>query len=209
VSDEVELGISPAAPEKHTGLNGLIFRAITTPQGRRALRLENSFWDALELVCRERGISRNALVAEIAGNRNGELGNLSSNVRSYIVDFLRERSERLARQVEPNALIALMQQAPLPSYAMSRERKLLKVNREFLRMLQLVSGSPSTAISLETIQLSIETPLATIISEIETDNRPHQCAVTISVGNKARKAQTRVVGLPGTPVPAVVGYILP
>lgn len=204
MSDEINMELAIT----RTGPNATVFKAVTTPQGRRALRLETSFWNALDLVCRERGMSRNALIAEIAQMQQHDTGNLSSSVRSYLVSFLHDRSERLARQTEPSSLIALMQQAPLPSYAMSRERKLLKVNREFLRLLQLVSGSPSAAISLETIQLSIETPLAAIIEEIEMDGRPHQCGVTISVGNKVRKAQTRVVGLPGTPVPAVVGYIL-
>jgi predicted DNA-binding ribbon-helix-helix protein len=63
-------------------------RSVTLAGHKTSLSLEAAFWDELKALARSRGLSINALVAEIDRNRRG---NLSSAVRVYLLKELRNR----------------------------------------------------------------------------------------------------------------------
>lgn len=53
-----------------------------------SISLETEFFDELQCICKERGISFNQLISEIDQSRNEE-NNLSSAVRVYILNYLK------------------------------------------------------------------------------------------------------------------------
>ena len=63
-------------------------RSVTLAGHKTSLSLEGAFWDELKSLARSRGLSINALVAEIDRDRQG---NLSSAVRVYLLKVLRDR----------------------------------------------------------------------------------------------------------------------
>lgn len=63
-------------------------RSVTIAGHATSVSLEDAFWRALGEIAVERGLSLNALVAEIDGNR---VGNLSSACRVYVLERLTAR----------------------------------------------------------------------------------------------------------------------
>jgi len=67
---------------------GLRKRSIRVAGHKTSVSLEGPFWDLLGDIATERGISINRLIAEIDRDRSG---NLSSAIRVYVLERLRER----------------------------------------------------------------------------------------------------------------------
>lgn len=68
-----------ARPVKHS---------LTLHGHRTSVSLEAAFWDALRTIAAKRGITINALAAEIDEGRKGEAG-LASAIRVFILDHFR------------------------------------------------------------------------------------------------------------------------
>jgi predicted DNA-binding ribbon-helix-helix protein len=72
-------------------------RSVTIDGHRTSISLEDAFWAELSEIARARGLSLNALVAEIDHARGTPQGgttgsNLSSALRLYVLDDLRKRT---------------------------------------------------------------------------------------------------------------------
>jgi predicted DNA-binding ribbon-helix-helix protein len=61
-------------------------RSVLVAGHKTSVSLEAAFWDELRAVARARNLSLNALIAEIDRAREG---NLSSAIRLYVLDWLR------------------------------------------------------------------------------------------------------------------------
>jgi predicted DNA-binding ribbon-helix-helix protein len=71
-------------------------RSVTIGRHRTSVSLEAAFWEELAVIAAARGMSLNALVAEIDRDRlrGGDLraaANLSSALRLHVLDQLKER----------------------------------------------------------------------------------------------------------------------
>lgn len=68
-------------------------RSVTIDGHRTSISLEDAFWAELSTIAKARGLSLNALVAEIDRSRESarEAGNLSSALRLHVLDQLRGR----------------------------------------------------------------------------------------------------------------------
>jgi predicted DNA-binding ribbon-helix-helix protein len=64
-------------------------RSVLVAGHKTSVSLEAEFWDELRAIAAARGISLNALIAEIDQSRGG---NLSSAIRLYVLDWLRGRA---------------------------------------------------------------------------------------------------------------------
>ena len=68
----------------------IIRRSVTLNGSNTSVSLENKFWDALQEIARHENLTTSALVERIAGNR--ESGNLSSEIRLFVLDHFRMRT---------------------------------------------------------------------------------------------------------------------
>ncbi len=66
-------------------------RSVVIAGHRTSVSLEDAFWRSLREIAAQRGVSVNALVAEIDGARTG---NLSSAIRVHVLDWMRRRCDR-------------------------------------------------------------------------------------------------------------------
>jgi predicted DNA-binding ribbon-helix-helix protein len=64
-------------------------RSVRIDGHRTSVSLEDAFWTELSALARARGLSLNALVAELDRAR-GAPGNLSSTLRLYVLDEMRK-----------------------------------------------------------------------------------------------------------------------
>lgn len=65
-------------------------RSVTIGRHRTSISLEDGFWDELTALAQARGLSLNALVAEIDHAKG--VGNLSSALRLYVLAELKKRT---------------------------------------------------------------------------------------------------------------------
>ena len=68
---------------------GIVKRSVAIAGHRTSVSLEQSFWDELKRLAQERGVSINALIADIDARRART--NLSSAIRLEILDDLKQR----------------------------------------------------------------------------------------------------------------------
>ena len=66
-------------------------RSVVIAGHRTSVSLEDAFWQPLREIATQRGVSLNALVAEIDDARTG---NLSSAIRIHVLDWMRGRCDR-------------------------------------------------------------------------------------------------------------------
>lgn len=87
-------GDAPAVPSAcGAGGNAVIKRSVRIAGHPTSVSLEDVFWDALRSIAVARGLSLNALVSEIdAGRGDASVGNLSSAVRVYALEWFRRRA---------------------------------------------------------------------------------------------------------------------
>jgi len=113
---------------------------ILQADGRRySLKLEGSFWDALALAARERGVKLGRLIADLAAERPGE-GNLASRLRVFCLMEAERRSRAGAEAASHASLSAgatnvetLVELCPASCLVMTRDRRIVRVNGAFGR----------------------------------------------------------------------------
>ncbi len=67
-------------------------RSVTIDGHRTSISLEDAFWTELSALSHERGLSLNALVAEVDHGRIQEGTNLSSALRLHVLNELKRRT---------------------------------------------------------------------------------------------------------------------
>ena len=67
----------------------IVKRSVAIAGHRTSVSLEQPFWDELQAVAKTRGVSAQALVAEIDNGRAGQ--NLSSAIRVFVLAAVRAR----------------------------------------------------------------------------------------------------------------------
>jgi predicted DNA-binding ribbon-helix-helix protein len=77
---------SPQHPGGEGGSSSLRKRSVLIAGHRTSISLEAPFWEALRAVASRRGMSLNALVAEVDASRTG---NLSSALRVFVLECCR------------------------------------------------------------------------------------------------------------------------
>lgn len=181
-----------------------IFRTVTTPTGRHALRLEGVFWDAISRLAEREGRRPPDMVRELLGMAEIGGSNLSSGLRSVVVRRLLQEGDRLAPLAAPLAAVKLMQMAPTPSFALDRNKRLVRVNDEFVRYLRTVMMRSGP---VEKAQLRLDRPTEAIFAQQQIGSA-FECSVSIQVDNHERRTQARIVIPPPEPANILVGFIL-
>jgi len=70
-------------------------RSVTLAGHRTSISLEKEFWEALQTIRQQRGVSTNELISEIdqaRGSQEYDVG-LSSAVRVYVLQYFQAKSE--------------------------------------------------------------------------------------------------------------------
>lgn len=184
-----------------------VFKTVSHDDGRRGIRLERAFWDALKMLSAKRGEKRGVAVAQILARAHDQNINATSAVRSVTVDALRADNERLAAFSDPLHLIALLQVSPAPSFALDRNKRLVRANTEFIRFVRSIGGSLDSAAPVDTAQLTLERPTEQIFAEV-TAGTSIECGVTVRVDNRERRSRARILVVPPGPPSMLVGFIV-
>lgn len=180
-----------------------VFRTVLTESGRHGLRLEGAFWDAIARMAKLESRKTSDMVRELLGQAPSGV-NASSTIRSAVVKRLLDESLRIAPLATPLAVVKLMQMAPTPSFALDRNKHLVRVNDEFVRYLRTVLSKSGPA---EKAQLVLDRPAESLFAELEP-GMAIECGLSIKVDNHERRTQARIIIPPPGPAHLLVGFII-
>lgn len=181
-----------------------IFRTISLNSARHAVRLEQVFWDAIARLAARKRVKPADYARELMQIPLPSGTNLSSGLRSAVVRNLLDDDLRLAGLAEPLAIVKLLQLAPTPSFALDRNKQLVRVNDEFVRYLRTAMAKSGPA---EKAQLRLDQPAEKIFSEL-LGVASVECGVSIVIDNYEWRAEARIIAPPPVPVSILVGYLL-
>lgn len=203
--------LEETGPEDEGTLEELLtpeFRVINTGNRRRGVRLERLFWQVLADIAQSRGIRRSQLVGEILDEAGPGAENTASVLRVYAARELDQERRSLAARGEPGFVVNLLQAAPVPAFAINRQRRLQQVNPEFVHLLRVVSGNMAQKISADVVHMSLDIPLDQIFLQLTEAAPSLQCGYTLTIDNKQRRGRAKVLAVPPAPSSVLVGYII-
>lgn len=193
-------------PEDLLSLCAPQFKTFITPDGRKGVRLESTFWRALAAIGRTNGGSRGALVSRVLLDARTLGINATSALRSIAVNHLMNEVERLQSAAAAQDTVRLLQLAPAPVFSADRRLRLVQANSEFRRYLRLVLGGVDAGPS-DKVQLSFDTPASTLVNELDK-GEAIEIGMLITVGVRERRSIVRLVSIPPPPGRVIVGYVL-
>lgn len=184
------------------------FRAVPTPDGRKGVRLERAFWQALAGLAERAGVKRSKVISDVLHEAT-DLGlNSTSALRSYAI---RQLDQELQAAQEKTALafaVPMMQQAPVPSFAVGLDKRLIRVNGEFNHFLRILFAEMGEAVR-SGLQINLERPVAQLFEELGSSGQSCECMMNVVMGSRVRRVRTRLVAVPPHDPTALVGYIVP
>jgi len=183
------------------------FRVVTVGGRRRGIRLERLYWRILGEIAERRGLKRSRLIASVLENGGSQTDNSASILRCFAMDAIDAERSTLAGRTSTSYVIGLLQQAPIPAFAINRHKKLHQVNQEFIQLLRGISGDSTQRIHADVVQLTLETPLDELFLHL-SDAKSAHTNYLIQLDNKQRRGRTKLVAVPPSPAQVLVGYIL-
>jgi hypothetical protein len=104
--------------------------------------------------------------------------------------------------------VPMMQQAPVPSFAVDRDKRLIRVNGEFNHFLRILFAEMGETVR-SGLHINLERPVAQIFAELGRSGQSCECMMNVMMGTRVRRVRTRLVAVPPHDPTALVGYILP
>jgi predicted DNA-binding ribbon-helix-helix protein len=181
-----------------------IFRTVMTNRGRVALRLEAVFWNAIASMAHRENVKPTDMVRDLISRTSEEATNLSSALRSIVTQQLLTENDRLAPLASAISVVRLLQTVPTPSFALDKNKQLVRVNDEFVRYLRSVMAKAG---AVERAQLRLERPADVLLAEIPAGSSI-ECGLSIHVDNHERRTQARIIIPPPAPASILVGFII-
>lgn len=192
-----------------SALTATEFRAVSTSRSRKGLRLEKAFWVALETIGQWMGLKRHKLVGKIVEEAERRELNTASALRSYAIDMMHREIRRLASLNDETYTIRLLQQAPVPSFAVDRTKHVLSVNAEFNHYVRILFAETRNAAPRRSLQLNLETPVHEVFDALGTgEGEGKVFGLSIVVDGRAKRVRTRIVAIPPHAPDVLVGYII-
>lgn len=197
------------------------FRIFRRGAWRRAFRLEQVFWDALEEAAAARGLKLADHVRAIVegeddeapgGAQEGaraEAANSSSLLRVHAAQWLQSRIARLEVAQGQREVLHAALAVPVPCFVISATRALVSFNTEFSAY---VTGraQAASAEDVSKARLTLDVPVDKLIEVLAGQpGRVVICGFTIRTSAAIASGRARVTLAQPSRRDLVVGYILP
>lgn len=183
------------------------FRVVLVAKKRRGVRLERLFWRLLDEIAERRGEKRSRMIAAIIEKEEKNAKNLASVLRGFVAQTLDDERHAGAIQSSERFMITLLQQAPVPAFAINRQKKLYQVNQEFIQILRIMVGNMGEKISADVVQLTLDTPTEELFARLMDSTSTH-CNYVIQLDGRQRRGRIKVIAVPPSPHMMLIGYIV-
>jgi len=184
------------------------FRVIRNGDWQKGIRLERSFWRVLAIAAKSHKQTLAAFIHRLLVK--SEAKNQTSTLRVAAVDFLDGELERTNSATTPKKVVDAMQGAPIPSFALSADRRLYSYNRDFLELVNREVLGNSDRATLDAVSLSLTVPIPKLIETLSQKGRGAVvCEFRVVSGNRRTGGRARVLLAPASDAQILVAYVLP
>jgi len=183
------------------------FRVVVAGSRRRGIRLERLYWRLLGEIAERRSVKRSRLIASVLEDADPASDNAASVLRCFAIEAIDEERSALVGRTTSSYVIGLLQQAPIPAFAINRQKKLHQVNQEFIQLLRATSGNSQQRIHADVVQLTLETPIEELFLQLG-DARSAHTNYLIQLDTRQRRGRAKLVAVPPAPSQVLVGYIV-
>ena len=181
------------------------FRTVPASGRRVGIQLERVFWEALTMLSGRAGIKRAELIELVFAKASSQGIAVASALRCVVADMMMEQLLEDAERRVAHDVTILLQEAPMPSFAIDRSEKVVLLNSEFVQYARQLLGQPDRLVTSTDIRLDFETPLHLLFGL--PPGSAFLTAVTVTIGNLDRRAMTKIVPVPPAPTARLVGYL--
>lgn len=184
------------------------FRAVTSKSGeRRGIRLEGIYWDALSRLSAETGLSLSEVI-DLAAGQLPDNGNLASWLRVLAVKWSMTRLTHAENVASGERLNALVQASPIPTLALTKDKRIRFFNDAFLTMLRQRLSLPNVAHLTRSLKFSLETQIADAIGVLEANpGRPLATGFSVTCGGATMRGQINIALAPDHEQQMVLAYV--
>lgn len=208
MSDDTMSAFQKLVERARSDASAPVFKALTVPDGRRAMRLERSFWNALEFIAKEYRLSVGEAVSTIEQAHLNET-NLTSAVRHTCIHALAEEVEDARAWFSEASVQHLLNACPSPVFALSSSKKLRYTNQAFLKYVRTNFVGADTKAPDAALRLQIDTPMEELIARLlETRNQPISVGFAIGMNERRIRGSINALLAPEWEHQTILGYVV-
>jgi predicted DNA-binding ribbon-helix-helix protein len=193
--------------EDLTAWTSQVFRTVGAQDARKGFRLETAIWEGIAVVSQILGLKRSALVSRVSEAARSRELNTASALRVFVVQKLLGEVERLRRLNDTSMFISLLQQAPVPAFAVDRDKRLVRVNLEFNRFIRALVGGVQDPNAKANLHVNLETPIADIFEVLGDSGEYYQTSINVSYAGRVNRVGVKLVAVPPADPKVLVGYV--
>ncbi|MES0885239.1 ribbon-helix-helix domain-containing protein [Roseibium sp. SCP14] len=192
----------------HTDASEPFFRAVTTEDGRRALRLEGSFWKALEFISREYQVTVGEIISCVERAHLNDK-NLASGVRHVCIHALAEQIEETRTWFSSTSIQNLLNATPAPAFVLSQSRQIKFTNQAFLKYVRTNFVAMDPQRETPSLRLHIDTPMEELFERLnENQNRPITVGFAMGMNDRRVRGSINAMLAPEWRHQMLLGFVV-
>jgi predicted DNA-binding ribbon-helix-helix protein len=189
------------------GPGSLRFRIFKRGTWRRAFRLEDVFWDALESAAKSEQKKLGDFVKQLTDSSAPD-ANISSLMRVRAMEWLNARCADLEAAQDPRRMLQSLMAAPVPSFVISASRELVSSNAEFTAFVT-AHARPGRPAEPTKVHMSLDVSVQKLIDLLVAEHgRPVACGFSIKTSDAQVSGRARLALVQPQMRDLLVGYVL-
>lgn len=185
----------------------LVFRAVSTRNGRHGIRLEKTYWSAL----RQAAAAGDLTVAEFVAlsvEKHPQARNLTSLLRVASLKWFRDRVFRLEELTSLHNVNSLVQASPSAAFVLTEDKRILYYNQAFLALVQSRFQTVDTQTMAKGLRLTLDLPIARLIDDLrEKRNRPITTGFALGINDQRIRGRITSILAPTGAGTMIIAYI--
>jgi predicted DNA-binding ribbon-helix-helix protein len=194
-------------PQKPEDDAELVFRAVTTGNERRGIRLEAIFWKTISTMAAASG---RTLGQQVSGAVPlvAENGNLASTLRVQAAQWLHGRISELERVTAAENIFAIVHASPSPAFVLSTDKRIVQFNQPFLNFVRARLLTAESNDLMRAARLSLDTQLEQVTEQLRKNPKtPIATGFALGVAERRVRGQLKLVLAPTPGNTMVIAYI--
>ena len=183
------------------------YRAISTPGGRRGIRLENAYWSVLNEYADDQNKPLGEMV-ETVRVEDAQAKNLTSLLRVNCLVWLHEKLRAVSLVSDDRMVRSILNAVPTPAIALSSGRNLQAFNQSFLSLVTETFDVTDVNSLPAGLRLMMDVQIEKLIEQLQANqNRPIQVGIAIGVDDRRFRQQLRVILAPKVDQKVILGFL--
>ncbi len=186
---------------------GLKFKAIKTDTGRHGIKMEKMYWDVIKDIAIDTNSTISSVVAD-AEVDYPEQTNLTSKLRLICLSNVKGNFSRMQSIASEGQTKNLISACPIPSLALTADKRLFFFNEPFLRYIHEHFSIPKSGNLPTKLRLLLDVHIDVLIERlIENGNQRIQVGIAIGFDDRRIRSQMNVLLAPLLKQNIIIGYL--